>query len=279
MRMTSAPVCEEVAVMNAAISCVVRPSTSAAGEAVRQGLRAAGMKVATFATVYDFVAEAARLGGRLRHLILGVDFFGRDDFRVIPLVRREWPETMIVAYHSPGFEHKGQIADLVGADLVLRSPEDIARFLEMLAPGLPVAAAPPLAEAAAVASREAAASRELELPEASPAASASGSGAAAARAEPATSSATTASLDAAVGFVAAASRKAAAAAASRERELAEAPPAALASGSDEDEGAVAPLDTGDFADSRDLSRVELTEEELRMLLGEDGDEDRSGGQP
>lgn len=125
------------------LSLLVKQAGSAAAEALHRGLRAAGLRLAIVPTVYDVPAEADRAAGGIRQLILGVDHFGPGEFRIIPLVRREWPATVVVAYHSPGFEHKGRIAELVGADVILATPDDLSRFVEGLAPS----AAPVPAEA------------------------------------------------------------------------------------------------------------------------------------
>jgi len=128
--------CEDRAVMNppAATALLLKWRGSTAAEALDRGLRAAGVHVATVATAYDVVAEAARLGDALRYLIVGVDPFGPGEFRLLPLVRREWPTTVIVAYHSCGFEYKGRLAELVGADIILSAPDAVASFVESVAP-------------------------------------------------------------------------------------------------------------------------------------------------
>jgi len=120
------------------LSLLVKQTGSAVAEALHRGLRAAGLRLAIAPTVYDVPAEAEGAAGGIRHLILGVDHFGPGEFRIIPLVRREWPATVVVAYHSPGFEHKGRIAELVGADVILATPDDLSRFVE----GLALSAAP-----------------------------------------------------------------------------------------------------------------------------------------
>jgi len=131
-----ASVTEQVNSMNPAapISLLVKHCGAAAGELLDRGLRAAGLLVVVAPTVYDAVIEAERATGSLRHLICCVDYFGRDDFRLFRLVRREWPKTVIVAHYSPGFEYKGRLAELVGADVILGCLEDIANFVEGLAP-------------------------------------------------------------------------------------------------------------------------------------------------
>jgi outer membrane biosynthesis protein TonB len=127
---------------NGLTSFFVQQAGSAAGEALLNGLRAAGFRVVTVRTVWDVVVEIERAGGA-RFLVSGVNSFGRDEFRLFPLVRREWPETVIVAYLNPGFEHLGHIAELVGADVVLASLSDVSAFINSLAPGPPPAPAAP----------------------------------------------------------------------------------------------------------------------------------------
>jgi len=117
----------------ASVSVLVKQAGSAVAEALHQGLRDTGFKVIAVPTAYDVVVEAERAAGAVEHVLLGVDHFGPGEFRLIPLVRREWPETLLVAYHSPGFEHKGRIAELVGADTVLSTADDVSRFLAPLA--------------------------------------------------------------------------------------------------------------------------------------------------
>jgi hypothetical protein len=135
---------------------LVKPAGSEMGECVHRGLLAAGLKALVVPTVYDAVVEADRLmrgrsggasAGGLRHLIVGVDCFGQQELRLFPLVRREWPQTVIVAYHSSGFEYKGRLAELMGADVLLGSEEDVAHFAESLVtPASLPAAAEPTAE-------------------------------------------------------------------------------------------------------------------------------------
>jgi hypothetical protein len=113
----------------------VDPKTA---EVLVQGLRAAGVRVATTPTVWDAVVEMEHARGA-RCLFVAVDYFGRDEFRLIPLVRREWPETTIVALVGAGFAHQGRLAELVGADVVLGSIDEISAFVSSLAPGPPPA--------------------------------------------------------------------------------------------------------------------------------------------
>lgn len=138
----------------ASVSVLVKQAGSAVAEALHQGLRDTGFKVIAAPTAYDVVVEAERAAGAVEYVLLGVDHFGPGEFRLIPLVRREWPETLLVAYHSPGFEHKGRIAELVGADTVLSTADDVSRFLAPLAsrngaqPAVPAPSSPPPAPAA-----------------------------------------------------------------------------------------------------------------------------------
>jgi hypothetical protein len=128
------------------VSVLVKQPGSAVAEMLDRGLRGAGVWVVLVPTVYDVVAEAERASAVVDHIVVGVDHFGPGEFRLIPLVRREWPETVVVAYHAPGFEHKGRIAELVGADIVLSTAADASRFLATVAlprAAQPVAATPP----------------------------------------------------------------------------------------------------------------------------------------
>jgi hypothetical protein len=92
--------------------------------------------------VFDAVVEAehaaqAHAGSPARTLtqtIVCVDHFGQQDFRLFPLMRREWPETLITAFHSPGFDYKGRLAELLGADVVLGSAADVAEWVKSLVP-------------------------------------------------------------------------------------------------------------------------------------------------
>jgi len=113
----------------ASVSVLVKQAGSAVAETLDHGLRDAGLHVVVVPTAYDVVVEAERAPGTVAHVVLGVDHLGPGEFRLMPLVRREWPETVVVAYHGPGFEYKGRIAELVGADIVLSTAEDVSRFL------------------------------------------------------------------------------------------------------------------------------------------------------
>jgi len=113
-------------------SLLLKQPGSALAEVLDQSLRAAGARITTAANPYEVLAEAARAEHPFRYILLGVDYFGRDDFRLLLLVRREWPEVFLVAYHSSGFEYKGELAELVGADLVLADEKGLAVFLDSL---------------------------------------------------------------------------------------------------------------------------------------------------
>jgi len=113
-------------------SLLLKQPGSALAEVLHQSLRAAGARVTTAANPYEVLAEAARAEHPFRYILLGVDYFGRDDFRLLPLLRREWPEAFLVAYHSSGFEYKGELAELVGADLVLTDEKGLSAFLKSL---------------------------------------------------------------------------------------------------------------------------------------------------
>lgn len=113
-------------------SLLLKQPGSALAEILHQSLRAAGARVTTAANPYEVLAEAARAEHPFRYILVGVDYFGRDDFRLLPLLRREWPEAFLVAYHSSGFEYKGELAELVGADLVLTDEKGLSAFLKSL---------------------------------------------------------------------------------------------------------------------------------------------------
>ena len=147
------------------ISLILRPP-GPAGEVLEHALRAAGLCVRVAPTVFDVVTEAQRAPGGLRHLFVGIDHWGPAEFRLLPLVRREWPATTIVAYCSPGFAYKGRVAELVGADAVLASIDEMMRFVEGLAssaePAPPFEPPPAPVQPAPVA--KAPASRPVESP-------------------------------------------------------------------------------------------------------------------
>lgn len=115
-------------------SLILKMSGSLLAETVDQSLRAAGTRVTTANSPCRLLAETVRADLPFRYILLGVDWFSHDEFRLFPLLRREWPETVLVAYHSPGFGYKGELAELVGADVVLGDAHDLSHFLESLAP-------------------------------------------------------------------------------------------------------------------------------------------------
>lgn len=119
--------------VTASTALLVKQPGSSAGEALHRGLCAAGHRVTAVPTAFDGVVEAERASRPFRYLVAGIDFYGRNEFGLFPLVRREWPETVIVVYHSPGFEHKARIAELLGAHIVLATTEAVSTFLEGLA--------------------------------------------------------------------------------------------------------------------------------------------------
>ena len=128
---------------------LVKQRGSAMADLLEQSLGAAGVRIMAVETAYEAIVEAERSAAPYRYIILGVDHFGREEFRLIPVVRREWPQATLVAYHSPGFEYKGALADLVGADLVLAGLDGISVLLEDLGQKSPPAAPVPEPEAEA----------------------------------------------------------------------------------------------------------------------------------
>jgi len=128
---------------NGCVTLLVKQAGSATADALARGFRAAGLPPVVLATPYDSVTEAARRDAPVGYLVVGVDYFDAEAFRLLPLFRREWPTTTIVAYHSPGFEHKGSLAGLVGADVVLSRPDELLDFLAALSRPAEPAVAPP----------------------------------------------------------------------------------------------------------------------------------------
>jgi hypothetical protein len=226
-----------------------------AAETLHRSLRAAGLPVAVLASAYDVPAAMLQRGPAVDRLVLGVDAFGREEFAVIPMVRREWPHVSIVAYVSAGFEYKGRIAELVGAQTVLASPAQVAAYVDAVAdgPALPREAAPPppivRADDAAPAGLFCAAPPEaspLNVTAAAPDAPHSHDDAPAPDAE--------APLPGPFAPPPARERSPASAAADWDAADAQA-----------DEFA----DESELVDAEVIGTVELTEQELRMLLGED----------
>lgn len=113
---------------------LVRQPGSSLADVLEKSLGAAGVRTTVVATPYEAILEADRSPHGYRFLILGVDHFGRDQYRLVPMARREWPDTTVVAYHSPGFGYKGRLAELVGADMVLTGLDGVSSLLEGLAP-------------------------------------------------------------------------------------------------------------------------------------------------
>ena len=239
---------KDVPVMNqAAATCVLLKPAGPAGEALQQALDAAGLRVLVVPTVFDVVAEAERAGEALRYLFVGVDFWSPSEFRLLPLVRREWPGVTVVACHSPGFEYKGRVAELVGADAVLCGIDEMVPFAEGLAaaarPDAPREAAPEPAAPAPLAKAEAV-SVEIPPPPAPPADKPPAS-----------------PLQSIPLVQPQPPRPASAPPADR------APPAPPQDA--ESDVADEPVESG--IDGEVIGTIELTEEELRLLLGEDED--------
>ena len=148
----------------ASTALLIKQQGSATGEVLDRGLRAAGHRLVAVTTAYDGVVEAGRAPRPFGHLLVGIDFYGRNEFGLLPLVRREWPETVIVAYHSPGFGHKARIAELLGAHIILATPDQVSTFLEGLAAGAMASAGPGPFFAATQASRQLGAEPESPAP-------------------------------------------------------------------------------------------------------------------
>jgi hypothetical protein len=229
------------------------------GEALRQRLRAAGVHLIEAPTVFDAVIEAERAAGAISHLIVGVDWFGQQEFRLFPLVRREWPRILIVAWHSPGFDYKGRLAELIGADVILGSTDDVSQFAKDLAESAP--APPPMP--APPAAPKPPSKVVLPEPQASRAAAVSQSIASLRKA------ARPAEPDAKPPYDLSALRAAIAeepvpVAEAKPETLPPAPPSPLAPAALETD--LAPGD--ELLEGEVVGTIELTEEELRLLLGE-----------
>ena len=151
MRTSVAPLSPPSSGTQAATCLFVRPAASAMSDAIQDGLRAAGLRATVVSNIFDAVVEAehaarGHAGSPARaftHAIVGVDHSGQQDFRLFPLLRREWPETLIVAFHSPGFDYKGRLAELLGADVVLGNAADVAEWAKSL---VSTAGGPPAAQ-------------------------------------------------------------------------------------------------------------------------------------
>ena len=250
----------------AAVSLLVKP-VGPAGAVLEEGLRAAGLRVVSVPTVYDAVAEAQRAGPGMGRLVVGIDGFGPNEFRVFPLMRREWPQATLVACHSPGFEYKGRIAELVGADVVLCGIDDVVQFIESLAPQENAVGAGPSPDAVGTPSEPFAGQATREEPV--PADSVSPSQVSGVGMPP--------SAQAPMTEIAPASPRAYSPRTRDER--AAPPPPAEKSGAVQSKSpppppspppAVPPeVAAGQDLEGEIIGTIELTEEELRLLLGED----------
>ena len=271
---TVAPL-ENVPAVNATarVSFLVGRADAKTAQAILQGLPAAGVRIAAIPTAWDAVVEMERARGA-RYLFLGVDYFGRDEFRLIPLVRREWPDTVVIALASAGFEHQGRLAELVGADVVLTSLDGILAFVNGLAPGAPPSEPRP-ARVPAPTSPPAAAPKTDNAARGSVHAPASPEAPAASpvppdHAPPALPQGPTATSDSKppaanspdAGKTAGASPAQSPAVASKPQ-----PPAASSLPRTLAEDSVD--DDDSLAGGRVIGTIEVTEEELRLLLGED----------
>lgn len=232
------------------VSLLVKPA-GLEGEALEKALRDAGFSVRIAPTVFDVVTEAHRAGGALKHLFVDVDHWGPAEFRLLPLVRREWPATTIVACHSPAFAYKGRLAELAGADAVLGSTEEILQFVEGLAAPAEPAPAPPSLKQAPVSE---AVAETVEPPPAPPQAGSPPPSPEAARppASPLQS----------IPMIQPPTRPPEPASAPPADRPAPAPPGSVEPGDEN-------LASEDGAEGEVIGTIELTEEELRMLLGED----------
>lgn len=253
---------------------LVRQTGSDLAHALERGLRAAGLPLTVLANPYDAVTEAARGDAPVGYLVVGVDFFDAEAFRLLPLFRREWPDTTLVAYHSPGFEHKGRIARLVGADVVVSRPAELLDLLGTLSREArpPVPSRPPVdrqaAAPAAVPRPEA--DREAEVPAAAPRA--------AERPPPAEPAEPPAEAPPPEPVAPAPER---AAPAPEPSPAAEEPAAPAPEPAGEDTTPPGPAPTAEDTERLDedeeltggrvIGTIELTDEELRVLLGEDDD--------
>ena len=185
-------------------------------------------------------------------------------------MRREWPGATLVACHSPGFAYKGRVAELVGADVVLCGLEEISRFIESQAPAQ-AAAAPPAPTT--VQPPHEAAGKEAPAPPLAPVE----------EARVQTGEGPLAAAPPSLYLLGAKSRSAPAPEASKPPA---APPADRPAGGpvpppppDARPGPrplqpvaalpAEPLDAEDMVQGEVIGTVELTEEELRLLLGED----------
>ncbi len=111
---------------------LLRHPGSAFADVLAQSLGAAGVRVTSVTRPYDVLIAAERAPGPYRYVILGLDGFSRDEFRLLPILQREWPDSRRVVYHSAGFEYKARLAEFLGADLVLEGLDGISALLEAL---------------------------------------------------------------------------------------------------------------------------------------------------
>ena len=292
MRTSVAPLSPPSSGTQAATCLLVRPAASAMSDAIQDGLRAAGLHAAAVSNVFDAVVEAehaarGQAGSPARALIqtiVCVDHFGQQDFRLFPLMRREWPETLIVAFHSPGFDYKGRLADLLGADVVLGSAADVAEWVKSLVPAARPGRAAPVEPSARPAPEPppappppaptglppAAAYQYLaRAPDPPPAANASSPPPSAPPAEvkpaappPANAAPPSPPPSAAPGLRLTPAAEAVAA-------LLRSPPPRPAPGTATPQPPAQPPASDELAGGNVIGTVELTDEELRLLLGEE----------
>ena len=257
---------EDARLTPTAASLLVQSAAGPMVEALRRGLLAAGFPVTIVSSVFDAVVEAARAADPIRHFVVGVDLFGEQEFRLFPLVRREWPGALIVAYHSAGFEHKGRLAEVIGADVVLGTFEAVAQFVESLAPSVAATTPHPIPLPQKDGGEGVSASSAAQTPSAEPVI----------EPMPPEAAALLAQAPAEKPAVAAGSPKSGAEAlkalaavvtesAPTGQYVAAAGPAAASSQGPQ--ASQPPADT--LADGEVVGTVELTEEELRLLLGEE----------
>ncbi|MDP6380398.1 MAG: hypothetical protein QF662_03540 [Phycisphaerae bacterium] len=87
-----------------------------------------GARITRVGSLYEAVAKLLCADKPFDALFVGVDFFGKEEFRLFPLLKKRWPALTAVTYASGGFRHKCSLADILGADARCLSAKQLAKM-------------------------------------------------------------------------------------------------------------------------------------------------------
>jgi len=103
----------------------IQQCASDLGRRLLDELRGADGRIALVRSPHEALARMVRSREGFDALFVGVDYFGKEDYRLFTWVKRQWPDVAVVTYASEGFRHKCTVAEMLGADARCNKLEDL----------------------------------------------------------------------------------------------------------------------------------------------------------